>query len=318
MRARRRLGVPLVVRQVVERGVANPGGVERARRSAVSGSSAAAPRSLSAASPVRLSDVSDGQRASAAAPSSPTCVHERSSVATGSFCKSRASSPANLLPGEAHGAQRAQVAERAERRRRRSGPSRRSSASASHRRARRGARTPTPSRAARLELGVDQLGELGGQKASGGTGAIVAERAHRRPRGRPPFSLRARLRRDAHRPSASRRRNQTACGTPMSARRPLGQVAACIKLLESSDVGVTPKSVRESLERWASRRMRSSRPLIAALLDEARAAELRLAEARPRGLLASPSGSLFTAGTLVRLALLRRSCTRRCASGCSP
>ena len=45
--------------------------------------------------------------------------------------------------------------------------------------------------------------------------------------------------------------------------------------------------------------------MIAALLDEARAAEeLRLAEARPRGLLASPSGSLLTAGTLVRLALL--------------
>ena len=51
--------------------------------------------------------------------------------------------------------------------------------------------------------------------------------------------------------------------------------------------------------------LKKQEPLIAALLDEARAAEeLRLAEARPRGLLASPSGSLFTAGTLVRLALL--------------
>ena len=88
----------------------------------------------------------------------------------------------------------------------------------------------------------------------------------------------------------------------------LAQVVASIKLLESSDVGVTPKSVRESLEQTMGlekNALKKQEPLIAALLDEARAAEeLRLAEARPRGLLASPSGSLLTAGTLVRLALL--------------
>ena len=88
----------------------------------------------------------------------------------------------------------------------------------------------------------------------------------------------------------------------------LGQVAAAIKLLESSDVGVTPKSISTSLEQslgLEKNALKKQEPLIAALLDEARAAEeLRLAEARPRGLLASPSGSLLTAGTLVRLALL--------------
>ena len=88
----------------------------------------------------------------------------------------------------------------------------------------------------------------------------------------------------------------------------LAQVTAAIKLLESSDVGVTPKSITQSLEQslgLEKNALKKQEPLIAALLDEARAAEeLRLAEARPRGLLASPSGSLFTAGTLVRLALL--------------
>ena len=74
----------------------------------------------------------------------------------------------------------------------------------------------------------------------------------------------------------------------------LAHVTKAIATLTDADVGVTPKSVRESLEQslgLEKNALKKQEPLIAALLDEARAAEeLRLAEARPRGLLASPSG----------------------------